>query len=363
MILWLCSISLLFLVSLLWHRRQRTRGWPLNSFLFDPRVRHTDLTLSIYAARRPKPYEPIANDVCTPYFPFVLMLMKLDAVWWLRIVYVALVGALTYCWGWTAAVVFLMSYPALFADDRGSLDHVIAAWSGLSVAVLLTGHPVVAGIMLAAVVAMKGYPAALGLLWWGHWWGMAAMIATTLVLFILPAMTFEGGLRESLAGLRRGNQNFYRFGLLAEKGPPFCTSHYCCDVFSALRLLQWWRGREFNGAKWIGPCIALATVWASGLAWIAWTSPQLWVKLLALGLVQVVWPHVANDYKLMVLAPGIVLWLHAGAPGLLLGACLVLLWAPKHFWFPRPSVTAASVSCVINPVLLMVATVALWTGR
>jgi hypothetical protein len=228
---------------------------------------------------------------------------------------------------------------------------------------LFAGHPVIGGLMLSASVAMKGYSAALGLLWIGHWWGLGALVISSAALGILPALTFDGGLRVSFAGFRIGQRHFLKAGILADHGPVYSTSHYCCDVFSALRLLQWWRGREFNGERWLKPCVALAAVWSGLLAWIAWTSPHTWVTLLALGLIQVVFPHVANDYKLMALAPGIVFWIAAGCPNWLVFTCLLLLWTPKHWWYPRPSFTAGSISCVVSPVLLMMLTGGLWWVR
>jgi len=360
---WLIAVTSLLCCSAAWRFTQRRKGWPRNSFLYNPECKYTDLTVSICAARRDKPYEPIIEGLYTPYFPFLIWIFRLGAVGCMRVCYLALVALLTWWWGWAAAVVLLVSYPAMFADNRGNVDHIIGAWSGLSVALLLGGHPMVGALMLACAIAAKGYPAALALLWLGHSWSLTAMAALSASLVLVPARGLGGGIRESLAGLRRGNRAFYEWGILARNGPAFCTSHYCCDLFSALRLLHWWRGKDFDAERWFRPCVSIATFWATWLTLIAWSSPHTWVKVMALGMVQVVFPHVANDYKLMALAPGIILWLLAGAPGLLLGACLLLLWVPKAYWYPRPERTWASISCAINPLLTIGATIGLWMGR
>ena len=330
--------------------------WPGSWWRFDPSVKYSDLTSTMWAARRPKPYDPVFAHVRPPYFPFLLGVLRLGPVGWMRVVYMALVTSLTCLLGWPALLVGVVSYPAWFADDRGNLDHIINAWTALSVCMLWAGFPVLAGCMLGMAVACKGYPAAWGLLWLGHWWGLVAIAVSALMCTLWTMYIL--GMRETWAGWRQGMKDFGRAVGPCDFGPDYSNAHYCSDPLNALRLLHWWRGKAFPYERWARPYLACATVWALALTGLAWTTPHMYVACLALSLIQCIWPGVCSDYKLTVLGLGFVLAIPL-APWYVL-ACLVCLWLPKHVWFPRYPFSKGSLSCIINPVVLIALTAALF---
>jgi hypothetical protein len=353
--------------AILWHRRQKRLGkpWPWSTFLYDPRCRFSDLWYPWNWAQKPQPYvHPGVRNV-TPYFPLVYWAMsaltkpRLHVV--SRVAYLSICAVLVDAWGWQTLPV-LLGYPVLFSDDRGCLDHVLSAMSAAAVLLLFAGHPVYGAIVLGVTVALKGYTAPLGLLWLlqGQWLGIGAMAATAGLLVLLPARSFQGGAVATVRGMRQGMREFYEDGVLAQSGPLMSTCHYSIDWFNGVRCLFWWRDKEFDAKRWIRPYTVLSTLAALSLVWRASTTDETWVALMALGLVQCIWPHVANDYRLTALIPGIAFWMIAGSPGWIVLGCLVVLWIPKSYWFPKPDKTAASIACVVSPLAILGLGIGVW---
>ena len=333
---------------------------PWHCWQFDPRVRYSDLTASVWAAKRPKPYEPVFLSMRPAYFPWLLAILRRAGtrpVWDMRVMYAMLVACVTMFWGWPALLVSVVSYPAIFSDDRGNLDHVINAGALVAVGLLYAGFPVLGGVLLGMAAATKGYPMAWGLLWWGSWLGLGAVVGTCLACTVGPMLCW--GLRETWTNWRQGLKDFSAMTGPCVLGPDYSNAHYCSDPLNAVRLLHWWRGKAFPYQAWARVNLVVVTGWALGLTWLAWTTPHLWVCCLALGLIQCVWPGVCTDYKLTVLGLGFALALSAAAPWGVL-ACLGVLWLPKHCYFPRYPMSKGSISCLINPVALVVLTVLLW---
>jgi hypothetical protein len=366
MIIWCISVVALTLLASAWHWTQRAKGYPRNTFLFHQPVRFTDLTNTWHEAARPQPY---GQENTTPYFPLVFWLLKCASreklVTVFRLTYLAVSVSCAVLWSipWWCTAVVLLAYPALFADDRGNIDHIIGCLSSIAAALLFAGDPIWGAVALGIGIALKGYPAPLGLMWLlqGQWASIGVMATTSLALVALPSRTFEGGIIKTLRGLRHGLGGFHTMASLAPRGPAFAVSHYCFDCLNAIRLVRFWvTGKWPDVSGWTKPYIAFSTAWAALLTWRAATTDQVWVALLALGMFQAIWPYTANDYRLMALVPGIAAWLAVGAPNPVIWWCLLLLWVPKHYWFPDPKESWGSVSCVVSPVLTLVLTAALW---
>ncbi len=142
------------------------------------------------------------------------------------------------------------------------------------------------------------------------------------------------------------------------------SSHYSTDWLNALRILaRWFQVTPFDMTlvvQWYEP---LATLWAGVLGLLAlFVLRETWRELLAIVLIMLAYPNVANDYKLIMLLPPILEWLVSTAKGWrnsVFGVTAVLLMLPKHFYFPRQG-DAASISCIINPVLLLAMSLVLW---
>jgi hypothetical protein len=367
--LWCYCVLLGHLVAIAWHRTQRAKGYPMSTFLFDPRDRYNDLLNTWAEANRfPNPYWRDLPSA-TPYFPLVYWLLRHvrrdKAVLALRCAFAVFGAAFALLIGlpWWAAVALLVGYSTLFSDDRGNADYLLGAISACGVALLVRGYPIPGAICVGITVALKGYPAPLFLLWvlQRQWWSVGIGGATFVALFLLPAMTFEGGIRRTLVGLRNGMAGYANVAVMADRGPAYSVCHYCCDLFNAIRLLFWWRGdMNFNARRWAKPYLVFSTVWAAMLTYRAATTDTLWQAVMALCLFEVVWPSTANDYRLCALFPAIALWLMAGAPHPLIWSCSLLLWIPKNYWIPAPARSWASISCLVSPLFVIGLTIGVW---
>jgi hypothetical protein len=96
--------------------------------------------------------------------------------------------------------------------------------------------------------------------------------------------------------------------------------------------------------------------------WSLCVLRETWRELLAIALIMLAYPNVANDYKLIMLLPPILEWLVSTAKGWrdsVFCVTAALLMLPKHFYFPRQG-DAASISCIISPMLLLAMSLVLW---
>lgn len=378
----------------------RGAGWPRDSFLFSPSERFSDLIDLCGQNRYLDPYFSGARGAC--YLPSDFWGITCLRGWSLRELILAyeaaslgaylLVCALaayafrssplrTVGMALLLAVVVFASYPFLFTLDRGNLESIIGALCFLSLLLLFKDRPVSAALVLVIPIALKGYPLLLCPLFAARGRWRAALLApvapvAALLLNLSALRSMRGGLVRNWTGLRLGMASFHRYYIVGLLG-----MHYSADPYNAIRMLEiWWSGATpiyvhtammnypyfaadrpapvelIDNLMRLADCYPYFS-WAVLAACVAYTllaRAPFHRRLLAATLGMLLWPDVANDYKLLHLLPVLFFMAVSGTPWsrtdrLAFGAILLLL-VPKHYYFLFSDV---SVSCLVSPLLLL----------
>jgi len=367
-----------FLAAVLFHLVQGFvlgHPWPYNTYLFNPVDRFNDLLYSVGAASTLDPYFQHASGSVSTYFPFTYVVLvplgqlppRLTVAIFLASSVIALVALIVW---WNrgagpdasvrrssliAGLVFIASlYPLHFALDRGNFDAWIAPMCMGFVLLVRSRRYWPAVCVIAAAAAMKGFPAAFLLLLILERRYVHTLIAVMLTggLTVASSALFVGGVSRTLAGFRDGLALFQ-----AEYVIKNGSLHYSSDFFNLLKLGSksgslyglWPYDPEALLLPYHAVVFAIATL---VVYFVLFVPTRFWRRVYAICLLVLVFPDVANDYKLLMLLPGVLCLVDDAGDGRHARRVLVLtalLLIPKHYLFLHNDI---SISCVINPVLV-----------
>lgn len=366
-------------------------GFPWDTFLFTPEDRYNDWHNSVAAASTLDPYFA-PRKALSVYFPFAYVVFFLgsgylwaaSAALYLAVSIGLLAGAVGYAWRRSRraegdhgeadikelALLFLavlLSYPVLFALDRGNLEIWIASMCVFYVAALGTRHEWLGFAALSLAIALKGYPAAFLVLALARrsylptvLCGLAAVALSLVALAIM-----KGGVVHNVQGWILNLEAFQQLYVLGPNSL-FASS----DPYNGIRSLVWivpdvWRylvpadgavpSIEAWSAAILRPYIALSFSFAvCGVLFALAVPARNWQRVMAICLVVLLFPNVANDYKLCMLLPGVlalVLEEDRSGRGWIALALACLLMVPKSYYFFAGG--HIGVTNLINPVLLL----------
>lgn len=359
-------------------------SWPESSFLFNPGVRYTDWTISWAQGNKPNPYLNNPPGLGATYFPFAYIafralgsLTAIQAV----LAYFALsfvaIATVWICWfrrqrklwrgdsrssvvAMLTLIIIAFNYPMLFAIDRGNIDPLMLGLVFAALELAKRRYRAIGGLVLAIGAASKAFPLAALLYWVRRRWLVASVVTVIgfLVLIAVPAAIFQGELVTTLRAFRVNMGEFRSLYVLGR-----AASHYSADWLGATQAVGRWYGLSLDIAGivyWYEKATTALAVILSVLA--VFVVRESWRELLAIVLIMLVFPNVTNDYKLVFLTIPLLEWFGSPASGWrakVFGIGCVLLMLPKHYYFPAPG-DDASISCVINPLLVLLISAALW---
>jgi hypothetical protein len=378
-------------IAVAFHAIMRIEGmsWPWTSFLFQEQDQFNDWYNSVAQAASGDPYYFHGRPALATYFPGAYLLFRVGTGMGQRLgvgLYVAISEALlaiaifsmwfSKCSSASVArsehdretpllllLALLGSYPVLFALDRGNIDLWIACGCTVFVATLGGRRQTIGLVALAIGIAAKGYPAAfLGLLVERRdFRGVFVCILATAVISFVALLSFEGNLFSSIDGLRQ-NLHLFQERYVLGGDSLFATS----DPYDAIRLFASGSlsaesvSSDAAASRLVPisaavlqiymPCVSLYALVSA--VFVLVVPVAQWRRVTAVCLVAIMFPNVANDYKLCCLLPGLLLLLLNPISKRREGIALVLfagLYIPKSYFF----FNAASISMLINPVLLI----------
>ena len=359
--------------------------WPWNSFLFMPSDRYNDWHNSVLQAASGDPYFSRNTPALAAYFPASYLIFDIpggmsrgmSTLAFLVISEVLLFVAVFSLYfryrltdvrqsergSFEAPLLLLLtlqcSYPLLVALDRGNIDLWIACGCTLFVATQDSRFRYLGLTALALCIATKGYPAAFLTLTVARrdYRGLAFCLISVLLLSVVGLLSFPGGIGRNIAGLQLNLHQFHeRYVLGADS--LFSSS----DPYNALRLiLSGLASHSYVAVEHLqlvskallavyGPLISLWAIICT--VFVLMVPAPIWRRVTAVSLVALLFPNVANDYKLCILFPGLMLLLltdrHTRREQISL-SLFALLMIPKSYYFfnGRPA------SMFINPLLLM----------
>lgn len=382
-----CFVLLGLAIAAAFHARMQSIGleWPWTSFLFMPGDRYNDWHNSVLQAASGDPYFSHITPALAAYFPGSYLLFDLatgmdrrtSMLLYLGISELLMVAAVfsIYFRNQVAGagspgrgrfelpmllvLTLQCSYPLLFALDRGNLDPWIAFGCTLFVATRESRLRHLGLAVLGLCIAAKGYPAAFLALALARrdFGGLFFCVAVVLAVSLAGLLSFNGEISHSIAGLQF-NLHLYRERYVLGPDSLFASS----DPYNAIRLLasgltsgQHVDARQLqlvsSAVLAVYTPLALLCAFCCTLFVLAVPVPA-WRQVTAVALVAILFPNVANDYKLCCLFPGLLLLLlcdrYTRREQIALGL-FALLMIPKSYYF----FNSHPVSMFVNPVLLV----------
>ena len=379
----LCKIVLpgfaLAVVFHYWMGEFLNLGHPWNSFLFLPQDRFNDWHNSVFSAATYDPYFKHGAAI-SAYFPFSYIVFlsaaglsrQASIIYFLLISLVLVLGSVCLYWQVVLrpllkeerdkqslvalCVSIAVSYPLLFALDRGNIDAWIAAACLVFVSLLRTRFAATGSMALGIAIALKGYPAIFLLLAMvDRRYGQIILACGIALVLTLSALAFfDGGLVHNFVGLKLGLETYRQRYVLG-----FGSIHYSADPYNAIRLVyEIFRRLTGSGAlqsttpllldiyNLASFCIALVFTF-----FVLFVPCSRWRRVMAVCLLAILFPNVANDYKLLMLLPGLCALIadaeNAQRETRALQYVAVLM-VPKHYYF----ILGVSISSIISPIFL-----------
>jgi hypothetical protein len=363
--------------------------WPWNTFLFLPGDRFNDWHNSVAQAASLNPYYH-TDRALAAYFPVAYVLFKVgvshSAAISISIYFIISISLLI------LTVVFarmlirpsyfdfnvhslkdvvllvaacLISYPVLFALDRGNIDLWIALLSTVFVVTQRSRFELLGLLCLSLAISLKGYPAAFLILLVSERKYLSAIFCTFLSL-LLSGITLYfmwDGFDRNFNGFLNNLNSYYRVYVIG--GASLFASS---DPYNAMRLIYfefvspWYKllspnfmplSPEIVSASILRIYSLLSMFFVVMAAFFVLAIPSArWKKVTAICLIAILFPNVANDYKLCILFPGLYLLLSENINSRTEKVsfflfCLLLI--PKSYLF----INGKSISMIINPLLLI----------
>ncbi len=346
--------------------------WPLNTFLHRPGERFTDYSAVVEPMRGHDPYGTGTSNYLPFSYAITLPLTVLSNRVGLALVVVVVMMCLVRMAVWPllkenvvqgsqVVVAFLLSYPVLFAIDRGNFVLLVFMFLLGAVYLARDGRDVRAGLLLSCAIAMKGYPVIFVSLFWrrGRYRYAVMAILLAVVETLVSLALLRGGLSHHVTGLTRGLRFYQSTYVEGNGGVPFCTSLYCGLKATIISSAGTTAAATF-GAQFAGALTAASALLIAGAAVLASRVQEYWRQVALLCLAIVVFPTVSADYNLILLLIPVALVmgekrLDARAVAFL---CLAaLLCIPKNI-FHLPGVggdAGVNAGVFLNPLLLLCA--------
>ena len=363
--------------------------WPWNSFLFIPNDRFNDWHNSVAQAASVNPYYHNGAALAA-YFPFTYILLKIGVSFsactsitiYLIISIVLLIITASFARSLICSShmqsrdnyfkdiillvsASLISYPVLFALDRGNIDIWIALLSTLFVVTQKTRYQFIGLIALSIAITIKGYPAVFFLLlvFNGKFKSMIFCSLLTLLLTVAPLYFMWDGFERNLNGFQSNLNLYYQYYVIGG-GSLFASS----DPYNATRLIYIGVTKFFIKIFSLATApsrldlisstiLSIYTMVSSTFAivtafFVLMVPTTRWKRVTGICLIAILFPNVANDYKLCMLFPGLYVFLLDGTniyeeKTSFLIFCLLMI--PKSYFF----IDGKPISMVLNPLLLI----------
>jgi hypothetical protein len=373
-------VAIGFFAAIAYHYQVGTvakRGYPDNTFLFNPDDRFNDFFNPYGVSLTPERYEYLI--ISYSYFPLAQTMM-----WGFTFMpsNVALVVFLTIfvggyfwsCWReladdhWTktlrnVSVIGLMSYPFLFTFDRANSEGYIFLLEYLFVHLVRTKHYALSALPLGAAIAMKPFPLVFVVLLLAErryreivYVGLVAAGLTAVSMAMMTQFTgdplskfgagwkwYHENMDLGVGGIIYGHSlwGLVRLVIIRHIAPSFpdTSLHDLLSLASKPYML------------------AMLTSFAGLTALIYFRERTYWKRVALLALAMNLFPYVSADYKLLYVMLPLYMFLNSPERSrwdYTYAVLLALLLAPKNFGhIATPAAIGGSMGIILNPALMM----------
>jgi len=372
-------------LAIAWHSALSFLGysWPQNTFLFMPEDRFNDWQNSVNATINYNPYYQAGRVAISAYFPFTFLVIepfsnlnRIQSIAGYLVVSVVLfvfsfniiLNTLIKNYNdnniqtikikrFEVIMIMFITYPVIFSLDRGNIDLWIASLCLIYLSTFNGKHNMIGIICISFAIAFKGYPIAFLILKISErkYRDTFIIIAIATALSILSLSIMQGGFTHNLLGFSNNLEQF-RASYVIGPNSLFGSS----DPYNALRviILIFFDRSVDHIPIWSIPLHRLYIFFSLLLAIISTyfvlaVRSKAWKKVMSISILSILFPDVANDYKLCLLIPGLLFLIFeitAKSTKEFIAILLVgLLMIPKNYLFFYNH----SISMIINPLLII----------
>ena len=372
-------------LAIIWHSTLSFLGfsWPQNTFLFIPGDRFNDWQNSVNATINFNPYFEPGRVAISAYFPFTYLVMepfsnlnkKVSIVAFLlvsvflftfsiRILLKTLIGyynkynpsSKTSSLSSIIMVLFI-TYPVIFSLDRGNIDLWITSLCLIYLSTFNGKCNIIGIICLSFAIAFKGYPMAFLILNISErkYRDTFITIGISIALSLLSLSIMEGGFTHNYLGFIKNLEQF-RESYVIGQNSLFGSS----DPYNAVRVIilifidtsvdhiPIWSLPLHKAYIFISLLFAFICVY-----FVLAVRSKTWKKIMSICILSILFPDVANDYKLCLLIPGLLFLIfeatHKSTKEFIAILLISLLMIPKNYIFFNNH----SISMIINPILII----------
>lgn len=242
-----------------------------------------------------------------------------------------------------AALVITFSYPSLFAFHTGNIESWVSLLLIVSAYFAIKDSWLVFGILIGVAGAFKGVPLLFLLIpWFICKWRMALKITvisllttsmlTLVALVVLPGGIINSGFGGAVRAITSMRQSQAMYITLMVDGP--AGIHFGHSFLNAVHAI--WGMGVLTAATW-GPFLATVMIGLSILALerLMNLNAPLWMMFAVIGCLGCLAPATSTDYKLLYLAPAILIFLKSNNNATFLGALpmymIIFAMSPKPY--------------------------------
>lgn len=361
------------------------RTWPLSSFLFDPADRFADLTNLLMAQREGNPY---GDSVIMIYFPFTNVLLRplVDVSRELGAgLLLSMAAGVT---GWmfficshglrglgerlVVSLTFVLSYPVVFAVDRGNLEILTYVLVAAFALCWSSGRRGFAAVALSGAIAMKATPVIFlaFLLPRRHWKHLTICLLLVLLETLAGLLILRPAMLTSLSSMLDNLSAYNDKYAVGDAGFAFGHSLFGGAKGFVTLILGDEQRRTFSAAAF--PIFVVIAIFAhaSALVYVLRRRPDFWRGLTVLTCVSLLFMPVSADYRLLLLLAPCALFLNDRAlirNDRLIAVLFGLAFVPKGFNFlvwESSSTVPMTLSTVLSPIVILALLITVvWSGQ
>ena len=345
------------------------RGYPYNTFLFLPKDRWMDF---IWPTRiSADPYH-----VAGAYFQNCPFLYKIAAFFSFftpqtgRNIYLsAYVLAFSYV-SFTqfrledktlslqnAFILSFLTYPFLFAFDRANFEIIVFFCLYLYI-FLYDKHPSISAVFLGFAIALKAFPVILAVLLLAdrRYKEIAIAAAVSISATFLSYATFPGGVGENILLQLRNLQLYTQTYAVGNDGLYFGNS-----LFGAIKFISILVSSQMMSTVTYGILVLVGLI--TIVIYVVFIEKKFWKRTAILVCAMNLLPQVSSDYKLLHIFIPVFLFINETEHERMDWLYIVLfslLLIPKDY-YRLPLLPEASISVLLNPLLMLVLTILIMT--
>jgi hypothetical protein len=354
--------------------------YPKNTFLYMASDRFNDFFNPMKGTYDLDPYRPDRIEMVGGYFPFGYLVTYLFSIlrpWDISCLLLILVFVV-FLWNFNKRSLFgkqkiqssqilaifvltFLTYPVLFAIDRGNFDMLVFIFIALFVYFYQKGNKTVATLLLAFPIAMKGYPVFLLTIPLLDRrfkdFGLAVILTGALEIFSLSV--FKGGLIVEFGKMITSFISAYSIAFVGGSVLKFNNSLFTFLLFINPSLIA---------TSWFGQVYFYASIFIYVLLCIVMYKKQFpfWKVLFIVSLMMILLPQSSGDYRLILLIPALLTFVskeNSSRWELLAVILSGLILIPKaYLWFYNSAheLTETNIGIFITPILLFILVVTLF---